>query len=93
MLAGIAGFVVNPIVGLAALAGIPLFGVMGLRLREGWKGAGRDVRRFYTLKARRGLMDELREEQSRLAEGLEAIRVRWSAGSARQNESNSREKA
>lgn len=82
LLAVIVGFVVNPVVGLAALAGIPLFGVMGLRLREGWKGAGRDVRRFYTLKARRVLMDELREEQSRLAKGLEEIRVRWSAGSA-----------
>ncbi|MFV2007799.1 MAG: 1-acyl-sn-glycerol-3-phosphate acyltransferase [Longimicrobiales bacterium] len=81
LLAVIAGFALNPIVGLAALAGIPLFGVAGLRLRESWSGAGRDVRRFYTLKARRVLMDELREEQSRLAECLEAIRLRWSARS------------
>ena len=88
LLAVIAGFVVHPTVGLVALAGIPLFGVVGLRMRESWKGAGRDLRRFYTLRARREFMDELREEQSRLAEGLEAIQLRWSAGSARENESN-----
>lgn len=82
LLAVIVGFVANPIVGVAALAGIPLFGVAGLRLRESWRGAGRDLRRFYALKARRVLMTELREEQSRLAEGLEAIQLRWSSRSA-----------
>ena len=81
LLALIVGFVVGPLVGLAALAGIPVFGVAGLRMRESWRGAGRDLRRFYALKARRALMDELREEQSRLAKGLEVIRARWSAGS------------
>lgn len=82
LLAVIVGFAVNPLLGVAALAGIPLFGVAGLRMRESWGGAGRDLRRFYALKARRVLMDELREEQSRLAKGLEAIQVRWSAESA-----------
>ncbi|GMR13630.1 MAG: hypothetical protein BMS9Abin29_1842 [Gemmatimonadota bacterium] len=82
LLAMILGFVAGPFLGLASLAGIPLFGVAGLRMRESWTGAGRDVRRFYTLKARRVLMNELREEQSRLAEGLEGIRLRWSARSA-----------
>lgn len=81
LLAVIVGFVVDPLVGLAAVVGIPFFGVAALRLRESWRGAGRDLRRFYALKARRVLMDELREEQSRLAKGLEAIWVRWSAGS------------
>ena len=81
LLAVIVGFVVDPLVGLAAVVGIPFFGVAALRLRESWSGAGRDLRRFYALKARRVLMDELREEQFRLAKGLEAIRVRWSAGS------------
>ena len=92
LLAVIAGIVVSPIVGLGALAGIPLYGVVGLRMRESWQGAGRDLRRFYTLRARRGLMDELREEDARLAEGLESVRRRWRGEANESEEPESRER-
>lgn len=76
--------------GLGALVAIPLLGVAGLRIREGWMGTGRDVRRFYTLRARRELMDELRSDQERLGRELEAVRRRRSgeADPAIQSESS-----
>lgn len=91
-LAVIVGFAMGPFVGLGALVGIPLFGVAGLRLRESWKEAWRDVRRFFTIRARRELIDELAAEQARIADGLEEIRRRWSEQSSEGDASDSRER-
>jgi 1-acyl-sn-glycerol-3-phosphate acyltransferase len=49
--------------GLAVLVGAPAIGMSGLIIRERWRGAGGDVRRFLLLRSRRQLVGALRAAQ------------------------------
>ena len=55
------------------LFGAPVVGMVGLRIRERWRGAWSDARRFFLLRSRRALTAALREEQRALAHRLKAL--------------------
>lgn len=65
--------------GLLALAGFPLVGMIGLTVRERWRGSWADARRFVLLRSRRRLVAALQQEQGRLAESLQAVYDRYAA--------------
>ena len=73
LLAALAGWAWGPWAALGSLVGIPTVGVIGLWLRERWRGAVHDVRRFFTLRGRGELMGDLRGAQRNLADRLEAL--------------------
>lgn len=60
----------------AALPGVvllPLLGTVGLAVRERWRGAWDDARRFFLLRSRRDLVAALRAEQAALEARLEQL--------------------
>ncbi len=59
--------------GLGALVVVPALGMGGLMIRERWRGAWSDARRFFLLRSRRDLIAALREEQKGLAERLTTL--------------------
>ena len=52
----------------------------GLWLRERWRWAFHDIRRFMILRTRRDMMEELLAEQGRLGAELEALFEAWDSG-------------
>lgn len=58
---------------LAALVGLPAIGMLGLLVRERWRGAWQDARRFFLLRTRRDLIAQLREDRHSLGQRLDAI--------------------
>jgi len=69
--AGAVGF--NAWVGLGVLFGVPALGMAGLVIRERWRGAWGDVRRFVLLRSRRALVDTLRATQRDLGDRLDSL--------------------
>ena len=63
----------NAWAGVALLVGAPALGMSGLIIRERWRGAGGDVRRFLLLRSRRKLVDTLRAAQRDLGVRLNAL--------------------
>jgi 1-acyl-sn-glycerol-3-phosphate acyltransferase len=63
----------NAWAGLGLLVGAPALGMAGLVIRERWRGAGGDVRRFLLLRSRRKLVDALRTAQRDLGVRLNAL--------------------
>jgi hypothetical protein len=63
----------NVWVGLGVLLGVPALGMAGLVIRERWRGAWGDVRRFVLLRSRRPLVDTLRATQRDLGVRLDAL--------------------
>jgi 1-acyl-sn-glycerol-3-phosphate acyltransferase len=61
----------NAWVGLAVLLGAPVVGMAGLVIRERWRGAWSDARRFLLLRSRRALVAGLRGEQRALGRRLD----------------------
>lgn len=59
--------------GLAVLAGTPVVGMAGLVVRERWRGAWSDGRRFLLLRGRRTLIAGLRGRQRELGARLDAL--------------------
>ncbi len=59
--------------GILTLALAPTIGMIGLVIRERWRGAWSDARRFLLLRARRSLVDALREEQRTLGARLKTL--------------------
>ncbi len=59
--------------GVAALALIPVIGVVGRRTREQWRGAWRDARRFFMLRSRPAQIAALQRRQREIAEKLAAL--------------------
>jgi hypothetical protein len=57
----------------AVLAGGPLVGMAGLLIRERWRGAWSDARRFFLLRSRRDFIATLRADQRSLAERLKTL--------------------
>jgi glycerol-3-phosphate O-acyltransferase/dihydroxyacetone phosphate acyltransferase len=68
-----AGFAHGIPTGLAILIAMPLVGMVGLFVRERWRGMWRDARRFSLLRSRRSLIAQLREEMARLGIRLEGL--------------------
>jgi 1-acyl-sn-glycerol-3-phosphate acyltransferase len=55
------------------VAGAPVVGMAGLLVRERWRGAWRDARRFLLLRSRRTLAIQLAARQRELADRLQAL--------------------
>lgn len=67
-------------VGVALLVLLPPLGTVGLWIRERWRMAFRDVRRFRIMRSRKRLVQKLRSEQERLGVELEVLFEAWDAG-------------
>lgn len=59
--------------GAMVLVAAPAVGVGGLVIRERWRGAWSDARRFFLLRSRGDLVAALRDQQQVLAERLKAL--------------------
>lgn len=75
LLAGVAWWIEGGIAGLAALLVLPPLAVATVIVLERWRDARSDARRFFLLRRRRELMEEMRKRQRELAVRLEAVRV------------------
>jgi len=64
----------------AVVVGMPVVGMVGLVVRERWRGAWRDVRRFFLLRSRRALVAQLREQRSALGARVDAFLQRTAGG-------------
>jgi hypothetical protein len=73
VVAALAAITWGPRAGLLALVGVPCVGMVGLVLRDRWRGAWSDARRFFLLRSRRDLVTVLQAEQRDLAERLQAL--------------------
>jgi len=58
---------------VALLLGLPAVGMLGLVVRERWRGAWSDARRFFLLRSRGALVESLRETQHELGARLQAL--------------------
>lgn len=72
-LAAVGAATLNIWAGLAVLVGAPALGMSGLIVRERWRGAGSDVRRFVLLRSRRQLVGALRAAQRDLGVRLNGL--------------------
>ena len=70
----------GPWVGLASLVLLPPLGMTGLWIRERWRWAFSDIRRFLILRSRRHVVQDLLAEQRRLGAELEALFEAWDSG-------------
>ncbi len=59
--------------GGAAVVVLPVLGIAGLWIRERWRSAWVDARRFFVLRRRPALLRELRRRQAELAERLDQL--------------------
>jgi 1-acyl-sn-glycerol-3-phosphate acyltransferase len=81
-LAIVAGAALGGWAALAALAGVPAVGLGGLVVRERWRGAWDDIRRYTLLRTRRPLMSTLRDRQRDLGARLDALVRTYAPGGA-----------
>jgi 1-acyl-sn-glycerol-3-phosphate acyltransferase len=81
-LAVVAAVSFNAWAGLGALLAVPAVGMTGLVIRERWRGAGGDVRRFILLRSRRELVDTLRATQRDLGGRLDSLYQAFAARGA-----------
>jgi hypothetical protein len=58
---------------VGVLIGAPLLGMIGLIVRERWRRAWTDARRFFLIRSRRELVSALRERQRHLARRIEEL--------------------
>lgn len=65
---------------ILVLVGVPVMGSLGLSVRERWRHAWTDARRFFLLRSRGSLVDALRERQADLARRVEELLTRRIAG-------------
>ncbi len=61
------------ITGVAVLGLVPVVGVVGRRLREKWRGAWKDARRFFMLRSRPAQIEALQRRQREIAERFAAF--------------------
>ena len=66
----------GPGAAVAVLIGLPVVGVLGLLVRERYRGMWYDARRFFLLRSRASLTAQLREERRTLGVRLEALLAR-----------------
>jgi glycerol-3-phosphate O-acyltransferase / dihydroxyacetone phosphate acyltransferase len=67
----------GPWAGLFVIILMPAVGMVGLWIRERWRGAWKDIRRFFLLRSRREVVSELRADQRRLAAEFKALYATW----------------
>lgn len=77
LLAVLAGRLLGTWVALAVLVLLPVSGLVGLWVRERWRGAWSDARRFLLLRSRRELHRQLETQQRTLADRLHQIYEEW----------------
>ena len=63
--------------GLLTLVCAPLIAVTGLWIRERWRGAWSDARRYFTLRSRSSLVETLRRRQQGLGRELQDLYQAW----------------
>jgi glycerol-3-phosphate O-acyltransferase/dihydroxyacetone phosphate acyltransferase len=73
LLAGLAAVWRGVAAGAVTFVLVPVVGMVGLVIRERWRGAWREARRFLLLRSRRDIIAALREDQRRLAERLRTL--------------------
>jgi 1-acyl-sn-glycerol-3-phosphate acyltransferase len=73
VLTATAGVVWGAPAAAVAVVGAPVVGMAGLLIRERWRGAWSDARKFFLLRSRRDLFAALRKEQRSLAERLKTL--------------------
>ncbi|HEX9691708.1 MAG TPA: lysophospholipid acyltransferase family protein [Gemmatimonadales bacterium] len=72
-LASIGAFVIHPLAFPVIALGVPALGMLGLRIRERWRGAWADARSFLFLRTRRKAVLALQEKQRQLAQRLDQV--------------------
>lgn len=65
---------------LATAVLLPILGVVGQRLRERWRGAWDDARRFFVVRSRPDLMRALGREQAEIFEEIRTLFDAWQRG-------------
>ena len=78
-LSAAAGLRSGPGAAVLALVGAPTIGILGTWIRERWRGAWEDARRFLLLRSRRELADQLRVAQTELAGRLRELYGHYAA--------------
>jgi glycerol-3-phosphate O-acyltransferase/dihydroxyacetone phosphate acyltransferase len=66
--------------GIALLLGLPALGMLGLTVRERWRGAWSDAQRFFLLRSRGTLVEALRHTQHELGARLQTLYDRHTGG-------------
>lgn len=61
---------------LITLVAIPAVGMLGLLVRESWRGSWKDARRWLRLRSRKDVMDALRADQAALGRRLTSLQQR-----------------
>ena len=79
LLAGMAWRFMGPWVALAVMVILPVSGLVGQWVRERWRGAWSDARRYLLLRSRRELNRQLQAEQRTLADRLHQTYEEWRA--------------
>lgn len=59
-----------------ALMVVPAVGMLGLLVREGWRGSWQDARRWLRLRSRKDIVEKLRADQAELGRRLSALHQR-----------------
>ena len=77
MIVAVAGATFGTRTALLALVGVPTIALVGLRVREQWESAWGDARRFFLLRTRHSVVENLRERQRALASRLDELLVRY----------------
>jgi hypothetical protein len=73
LVSGLALALWGGVTALAVFAGMPLVGILGIQVRERWRAAWADARRFFLLRREPRLLADLRWRQRELAERLDTI--------------------
>ncbi|HEU4799834.1 MAG TPA: 1-acyl-sn-glycerol-3-phosphate acyltransferase [Gemmatimonadales bacterium] len=64
------------VMAVVALVSLPAVGMLGLLVRESWRGSWKDARRWFRLRSRKDVMDALRADQAALGRRLSALQQR-----------------
>jgi hypothetical protein len=76
-LAALSGWYWGGWTALAVVVVLPLWGLAGQWVRERWRGAWGDARRFFLLRSRQDLRSQLKEDQRNLANRLHQAFEAW----------------
>ncbi len=79
-LTGLAGWLGGPVITLGVLLGVPLIGLIGLRIREHRREQRQVWRKVSRVLSRRELVSSLRAAQCDIADRLEALYDSWRRG-------------
>jgi 1-acyl-sn-glycerol-3-phosphate acyltransferase len=72
--------------GLIVLMAMPIVSIFGLWIRERWRQAWSDARRYFTMRSRRTLVETLRARQRSIASQLGELYEAWKRGDVNSGE-------